>query len=685
MASASPALAPASGERVALVRSARSAGLRSHGPSLVVFLVGCALSAAAFLVLKARTQDRQRAAFNAESGMVVANLRASFELPLEVLAAATALFAASDTVTRAEFARFVRPALERYPGIRALEYVPVVQGSERERYEREAQADGLTGFGFRQLTASGAMVPSAGADEYLPIYFMEPSHPLVLGFDCLSEPVRKAAAERARSRLTAASSERLRLFEDPPSVYSIAVFQPVFDDTTPRTRSSVRGLTVEVFRVRSLAERAIEEGQRRRIEIALLDLDADADKRVLFESEAPVAEADPAFRMEAALRFADRNWSIVLTPGAHAYAGDAGAAWLVLLSGVGMSGLLGFGLSAVKTIRRLRGQVREAQQFGQYTLLERLGEGGMGVVYKARHALLRRPTAIKLLAGQDHDPARVARFEREVQLTSELTHPNTIAIYDYGRTPAGVFYYAMEHIDGVTLEQLVQSAGPLPAARVSHFIQQAASALHEAHGLGLIHRDIKPANLMLCRRGGIPDFVKVMDFGLVKDLAAGASGGAPAITRSTEINLLGTPSYLAPEAIAKPSEVDARVDLYALGAVAYYLLVGQPVFTGESIVEVCGHHLHTPPVPPSERTHHPVPPALERLILRCLEKDPTDRFPSMEALLHALRELTGVGHWSTEDASAWWRERGDALIQSLRDERQLALAKTAGMRAAQVS
>src|SRR6185436_15732223 len=245
-----------------------------------------------------------------------------------------------------------------------------------------------------------------------------------------------------------------------------------------------------------------------------------------------------------------------------------------------------------------------------------------------------------------HDPLQLARFEREVQLTSELSHPNTIAIYDYGRTPAGVFYYAMEYIEGLTLEQLVERHGPLPAARVVHLLRQVAGALTEAHAAGLIHRDIKPANLMLCKKGGVPDFVKVMDFGLVKNIGPHSTADARPLTLSASTAFLGTPSYLAPEAIATPAELDGRADLYALGAVAYFLLTGAPVFSGQSIMEVCGHHLYTPPRPPSELAPGGVPAALEALILRCLAKSANERYSSAEALRVALSELRDIGSWS---------------------------------------
>jgi serine/threonine-protein kinase len=227
----------------------------------------------------------------------------------------------------------------------------------------------------------------------------------------------------------------------------------------------------------------------------------------------------------------------------------------------------------------------------------------------------------------------------------------------------------MEYIDGITLQQLVERDGPLPAARVAHLLRQACEAIAEAHGVGLIHRDIKPANLMICRRGGIPDFVKVMDFGLVKDIGTSQGRDAPEdVTRSTATTVLGTPLYLAPEAISRSSELDGRADLYALGAVAYFLLVGEPVFTGQTIVEVFGRHLHAAPVPPSERAARPIPASLERMVLRCLEKDPRQRFPTALAMLAELKAMQDVELWRDEDARAWWRARGDALVQALRAE-----------------
>jgi serine/threonine-protein kinase len=305
-----------------------------------------------------------------------------------------------------------------------------------------------------------------------------------------------------------------------------------------------------------------------------------------------------------------------------------------------------------RVIYGLEKQVREAKQLGQYTLEEKIGEGGMGVVYKASHAMLRRPTAIKLLPPDKAGEESLARFEREVQLTSRLTHPNTIAIYDYGRTPDGIFYYAMEYLQGITLEALVSDHGPQRPGRVIHILRQTCGALAEAHRIGLIHRDIKPANVILCERGGAADVVKVVDFGLVKELDR-----HEAISLTSETTITGTPLYMSPEAITSPDKVDARSDLYAVGALGYYLVTGQHVFEGGSVVEVCSHHLQSSPVPPSARLGSPVPRDLEEVILECLEKDPARRPKDASALATALAICMDATDWTDERAVAWWAER----------------------------
>jgi serine/threonine-protein kinase len=325
---------------------------------------------------------------------------------------------------------------------------------------------------------------------------------------------------------------------------------------------------------------------------------------------------------------------------------------------------------ASRVIFGLRAEVSKIRHLGQYTLEEKIGEGGMGVVYRARHALLRRPTAIKLLAPERAGTDNIHRFEREVQLTAGLSHPSTVAVFDYGRTAEGVFYYAMEFLDGTNLEQLVRTDGPQPPARVVHILQQVAGALAEAHDVGLVHRDVKPANIILCERGGMPDVAKVVDFGLVKRFEVNADEATVAVTAAH--TLMGTPLYMAPEAITGDSQVDARSDLYALGAVGYFLLTGTPVFQAKTIVEVCAHHLHTDPEPPSLRGGQVLPPALEHVILQCLAKAPHDRPRDARSLLRALEACSHDSPWSPDEAERWWAvfRHSKALAQRAATEEQ---------------
>lgn len=310
-----------------------------------------------------------------------------------------------------------------------------------------------------------------------------------------------------------------------------------------------------------------------------------------------------------------------------------------------------------QTIYGLRKAVRDIRRLGQYTLQAKLGEGGMGVVYRASHAMLRRPTAIKLLLPERAGKDALLRFEREVQRTAMLTHPNTVTVFDYGRTTDGVFYYAMELLEGATLDELVELDGPQPEERVIHILEQAAASLAEAHDAGLIHRDIKPGNILVVDRGGISDLVKVLDFGLVKDVGPkppGEAGADASLTMADAIT--GTPLYIAPETLTAPESVDGRADLYALGAVGYRLLTGTHVFDGASIVEVCAHHLHSRPEPPSARTEAPISPDLEALLLDCLAKHPAHRPASAHVLRDRLRTCSKAATWTNARAAEWWAQ-----------------------------
>jgi serine/threonine-protein kinase len=346
----------------------------------------------------------------------------------------------------------------------------------------------------------------------------------------------------------------------------------------------------------------------------------------------------------------------VLTYSIHAQSSSTAAAWLYtdyVLLGCAAAVLVAGATSRV--IYGLHQSVRQARRLGQYTLVSRIGQGGMGTVYSACHALLKRPTAIKLLPPGKTGEINWRRFEREAQMTALLTNPHTVAVYDFGRTPDGVLYYAMEYLDGIDLESLVNSEGPLPPGRVVHILRQVCEALHEAHAIGLIHRDVKPANVILGERGGTADFAKVVDFGLVKDVQANRSRTFPG-----EDAIAGTPHYMSPEAIRDTTEVGPSADVYSLGATAYFLLTGTPPFEGAAAA-VFGHHRDTSPESPSTRLGRPIPPRLEAIVLEALEKDPARRPASMREFGERLAACDDVAPWTEADAAGWWRERGAQL------------------------
>ena len=326
----------------------------------------------------------------------------------------------------------------------------------------------------------------------------------------------------------------------------------------------------------------------------------------------------------------------------------AGSNAIALLVGAALA------IYASHILNTLRKNLHVARKFGQYQLGRRLGAGGMGEVFLAEHQMLKRPCALKLIKGDSEaDPLALARFEREVKSAARLSHPNTIAIYDYGRTDEGTFYYVMEYLPGVSLHDLVYRYGPLPPGRVIYLLRQVCAALREAHSIGIIHRDLKPANIFIALRGGEADVAKILDFGLVK-----LTADADAVELTADRTISGTPAFMSPEQATGEGTVSPRSDIYALGAIAYFALVGRPPFEGTTAMSIMIAQVRDPVTPPSQ-FRDDVPEDLERVILRCLAKNPDDRYQDVRELSHDLSACSSAADWDEEKAERWWRKAAE--------------------------
>jgi len=370
-----------------------------------------------------------------------------------------------------------------------------------------------------------------------------------------------------------------------------------------------------------------------------------------------------------------RFWTGILVPESDFLGGLSLQRNFVLAAIIGLGLLLAL-ILAVNAVRKIRQDLREAisiigLKLGPFELLYKIGGGGNGTVYRAKHALLKRPTAVKVMLPQfASSESAKERFKNEVQITSILSHPNTVAVYDFGQTPDGTLYYAMEHLNGVTLEGLIRISGPQPATRVVSILKQVCGSLKEAHGQGLIHRDIKPSNIMLCEHGGLYDVAKVLDFGMVKDIQQ----DGPEMSQANV--LVGTPFYMAPELINEASAFSPSSDLYALAGVSYYLLTGHNVFEGTSAAEICAMHLHDQPVPPSQRTAREIPNDLEALVMACLAKQPGKRPQSAGEMFEMLARCKDYDTWTQEHAQKWWLDNRSSLPMEEHEDTHSPLSDT---------
>ena len=373
----------------------------------------------------------------------------------------------------------------------------------------------------------------------------------------------------------------------------------------------------------------------------------------------------PAKVLVAALAGASMGpLALAISGVAHGTAsGSAFAAAAYFLTSSYPSAILAYMVGRV--VHRFNLQLKNVREIGSYALLEQIGAGGMGEVWRAQHRLLARPAAIKLIRSRafgaslrPHEPL-ARRFEREARDTAALRSIHTVDVYDFGVTEEGDFYYAMELLDGLNLERLVKTFGPVDPGRTVYLLRQVCHSLGEAHARGLVHRDIKPANIMVCRLGPDDDFVKVLDFGLVKH----AAGGPTVSMLSTEGTSFGTPSYMAPEIALGRPDVDGRTDIYSLGCVAYYLLTGRPVFSGDTPVATAVAHVRNAPIPLSLASEFEIPGTLDALVMECLAKDPIARPDSAAIVSERLAATVAADAWTLDDAHVWW-DRHQPLARS---------------------
>jgi CHASE1-domain containing sensor protein len=647
---------------------------------LLVAAVFVALSLGLGAYVFARTRADVHLAFARTAQRLQSGVTERLTLALENLYTLQSFMGASDRpVTRAQFRLLSYPMLARNQEVYAFEWLPVVRGSERASAEAAAKADHVMDKGFWEV-ADGKIAPVGHRDLYVPILYMEPPSARALGFDIASNPPRWATASKARDKGVITFSPPFELVESagrgsPPVVAAYApVFRGASDPGSEELRpKALLGFVQAILRVAPLVSKAassqIDAGG-----IGFRLRDASEPKAPPL-AERGVTKAAGRERFEQSFIVplpGDRNWTLDVFALPGAFTPSRRAAVEAALVGIAVS-LVGLvTVTALRTISRLR---RQAEKVGPYKLVRKLGKGAMGVVWEARHALLRRPTAVKLLAPGVEGERAIARFEREVQLTAGLTHPSTIAIYDYGRTNERVFYYAMELLHGINLSQLVEYDGAATPGRVVHLLRQACGALTEAHAAGLIHRDIKPQNLMLCVYGGIPDFLKILDFGLVKEVgdveqAEDAVPGAHDAALSQDGSLLGTPLYMAPEGMSDPGKLDARADIFGLGAVGYYLLTGSPPFPGRTALEVFKREREGPPAPIAGAGDGAGGAELECLIRRCLSFQRADRPGTAEELDAALEACGVAPAWTTGEARAWWKERGAAALAAAAAEHE---------------
>ena len=633
-----------------LRRGLNSQAIRISLALSVFFLVSGTLVS---LELWQRAEDRdakaQRDLFLVRAGELMSRVKRGLDSPLEVARSTASFFEAADGVTATSFARFVSPSLSRYRMITSLQWAPVVLQADRPAFESVVEGDTAPPRLIVVPDGSG-WSPAPAVSMHIPVAFALPVGSQRVGFDLASDPERRGRLEQAGASAVPLASGRTRMLSESDGTWSVSIYQAAYappDREAEGARGPVKGMVVATVRLRDLTDQILQAFNLGGMTMAIYDATEDERSLLFSSSQEHLSQVLSTSHVENVIDFGQRRWLVEIAPKPR-----PPREWyesVDLLAGLATTMLVAFLALGLGVLTYLLREADEARRLGKYTLMGVIGRGGMGVVYRARHALLRRETAVKVLKPEHDDKEALARFEREVNLTSRLTHPNTVAIYDYGRTRSGEFYYVMELIHGLSLEAVVRLHGPQPPSRVLHVMRQVAGSLWEAHLAGLVHRDVKPENIMLSCRGQIADFAKVLDFGLSMDNAT----SDPRITQGDVV--VGTPLYMSPEQLRR-QPLDGRADIYSLAAVGYFLLTGTDVFSGGSAFDIGMKHLEEFPESPSQRLGYPVPWPLEQLIMRCLSKDPDERFADTGELLRALETLALADPWSPGEAMDWWEQ-----------------------------
>lgn len=612
------------------------------GPLLASCLCGLAAS-----IGTAKVVERGELA---EAGLrareLAGTLQAHLTSPLETLQALKSLMEMPKSgPSHSQFQHFAQAARQRQPYIVALEWFPLVNKEQRPLFEAYVRRE-QPYFAIREPSPAGNMTLARRRQTHLPLTYCEPELAAIHGLDLSFDPQRVAPATKALSTKQLTLSDRYSLVEDPDDVFSLVAYAPVEQAAWVHEPDAAggayrRGVVVTLFRIGELLKRALKETGHHRLFIELTDPGAAPEARLLHRSSGRHAEHVSTLPLVVA----DRRYEL------RVFTQQRTLPWMAWGTGLGTFCAIFTAALWIEARKRARALERTLRRLGVYRLVGKIAEGGMGTVYRAEHALLKRPTAIKI----SHDPEHASYFEKEAKLTSALTHPNTVLLYDYGKGQNGAFYFAMEFIEGYDLQQLVDLHGALPQGRAVRLMIQVAGSLGEAHQRAIIHRDIKPSNIMITERGCMKDFVKVLDFGLAKQHADVA--GIQTQRSANRIRLSGTPGYLAPELIAG-SAATPRSDIFSFGAVLYFLVSARPPFPGATLTEILTRALGETAAPLPANVH----PELAQLIQRCMERDPTQRPENMQAVSSELRRILALlVPFDQEQIEAWWRQNPPQL------------------------